>query len=288
MKVLVTGANGFIGNYVVQQLLNRGVTVIATSNDLAKAKEKDWFDKVQFVEYDIYDTNQEDLFKKFNSPDKMIHLGWGHLANFKSEDHITKELPAQKVFLENLISNGLKDLTVIGTCLEYGMREGCLREDMPSEPTIAYPIAKNKLRLELEELKKQKTFNFKWVRLFYMYGNGQSEKSIIPLLQKALAANEPVFNMSKGDQMRDYLPVTSISENIVIFAMQQKVEGIINCCSGVPITIKKLVENYLSQNHRNIKLNLGHYPYPDYEPMKFWGDNKKSKLILNDNMSINR
>ncbi|MBP9069060.1 MAG: NAD(P)-dependent oxidoreductase, partial [Bacteroidia bacterium] len=96
MKVLVTGANGFIGNYVVQQLLKRGVTVIATSNDLARAKEKDWFDKVQFVEYDMYDTNSGDLFKKFNSPDKMIHLGWGHLANFKSEEHITKELPAQK------------------------------------------------------------------------------------------------------------------------------------------------------------------------------------------------
>ncbi|MBK6521164.1 MAG: NAD(P)-dependent oxidoreductase [Sphingobacteriaceae bacterium] len=282
MKVLVTGANGFIGNYVVQQLLKRGVTVIATSNDLARAKEKDWFDKVQFVEYDMYDTNSGDLFKKFNSPDKMIHLGWGHLANFKSEEHITKELPAQKNFLENLISNGLKDLTVIGTCLEYGMREGCLREDMPSEPSIAYPIAKNKLRLELEALKNKTPFNFKWVRLFYMYGTGQSEKSIIPLLQKALAANEPTFNMSKGDQMRDYLDVTTISENIVIFAMQQKVEGIINCSSNNPISIKELVENYLKEHNKHINLNLGFYPYPDYEPMKFWGDNTKQLNIIKD------
>jgi len=288
MKVLVTGANGFIGNYVVQQLLNRGVTVIATSNDLTKAKEKDWFDKVQFVEYDMYDTNQEDLFKKFYSPNKMIHLGWGHLANFKSEDHISKELPAQTKFLQNLISNGLNDLTVIGTCLEYGMREGELNEEMESEPTIAYPIAKNKLRQKLESMKTKLSFNFKWVRLFYMYGKGQSEKSIIPLLEKALANNEQVFNMSKGDQERDYLPVTTVSENIVIFALQQKVEGIINCCSGVPITIKKLVEDHLIQNHKTIKLNLGHYPYPDYEPMRFWGSIKKSKLILNDNMSINR
>jgi nucleoside-diphosphate-sugar epimerase len=288
MKVLVTGANGFIGNYVVQKLLERSITVIATSNDLARAKEKEWFNKVQFVEYDIYDTNQEDLFKKFNSPDKMIHLGWGHLANFKSEDHISKELPAQTKFLQNLISNGLNDLTVIGTCLEYGMREGELTEEMESDPTIAYPIAKNKLRQELESLKSKLSFNLKWVRLFYMYGKGQSEKSIIPLLVKALAANEPTFNMSKGDQMRDYLPVTTVSENIVIFALQQKVEGIINCCSGVPITIKKLVEDHLIQNNKTIKLNLGHYPYPDYEPMKFWGSIKKSKLILNDNMSINR
>ncbi|MDZ4664471.1 MAG: NAD(P)-dependent oxidoreductase [Bacteroidota bacterium] len=283
MKVLVTGANGFIGNYVVQQLLKRGVTVIATSNDLARAKEKEWFDKVQFVEYDMYDTNSGDLFKKFNCPDKMIHLGWGHLANFKSEDHIAKELPAQKIFLENLITNGLKDLTVIGTCLEYGMREGCLREDMLSEPTLAYPIAKNKLRIELEALKNKTFFSFKWVRLFYMHGKGQSEKSIIPLLQKALAANEQVFNMSKGDQMRDYLPVTTISENIVIFAMQQKVGGIINCSSNKPISIKELVENYLKEHNKHINLNLGFYPYPDYEPFKFWGDNTKQlNLIKNE------
>lgn len=282
MKVLVTGATGFIGNYVVEQLLNRGVTVVATSNDLAGAKTKDWFRKVQFVEYDMYNTNTEDLFKTFHSPDKMIHLGWGHLANFKSEDHMTKELPAQKKFLENLISNGLKDLTVIGTCLEYGMKEGKLSEDMPSEPTIAYPMAKNKLRLELEELKKKYSFYFKWVRLFYMYGKGQSPKSIIPLLQKAIDNNEQVFNMSKGDQQRDYLPVTTISENIVIFAMQQKVEGIINCTSGAPISILELVKNYLKEHNKKIELNLGFYPYPDYEPFKFWGDDTKQNKILKD------
>jgi hypothetical protein len=88
--------------------------------------------------------------------------------------------------------------------------------------------------------------------------------------------------MSKGDQQRDYLPVTTISENIVIFAMQQKVEGIINCSSGVPISIVDLVQNYLKEHNKKIKLNLGFYPYPDYEPFKFWGDNTKQKNILKD------
>lgn len=280
MKVLVTGATGFIGHYVIQELLKRGVRVIATSAHLAKAKEKVWFKDVEYVEYDIYLNSNEDLYRKFHSPDVLIHLGWGNLSNFKSQDHIDKELPAHQLFLDNLISNGLKDITVIGTCLEYGLQEGCLSEDMESIPTIAYPIAKHNLRLHLEALKSQFNFSFKWVRLFYMYGYGQAEKSILPMLDKAISANERVFNMSKGDQMRDYLPVNMVSENIVIFAMQQAVEGVINCSSNKPITVKELVENYLKEKHKQVKLNLGFYPYPDYEAFKFWGDNKKQLKII--------
>ena len=115
-----------------------------------------------------------------------------------------------------------------------------------------------------------------------MYGKGQNPKSIIPLLEKALENNEQEFNMSKGDQERDYLPVTTISENIVIFAMQQQVQGIVNCCSGKPTSIIELVENYLKEHNKKIKLNRGFYPYPDYEPFKFWGDNTKQNKLLKD------
>ena len=147
MKVLVTGATGFIGNYVVNELLNRNIDVITSSSDLSKAREKEWFEKTTYVEHDIHSNNIENLFDKFFKPDILIHLAWAGLNNFKNESHVIEELPKQKVFLENLISNGLKDVTVCGTCLEYGMAEGELHEDMPSVPTIAYPIAKNNLRL---------------------------------------------------------------------------------------------------------------------------------------------
>ena len=89
--------------------------------------------------------------------------------------------------------------------------------------------------------------------------------------------------MSGGEQVRDYLPVEKVAEYIAAIALQHSVEGIINCCSGKPVTVKELVENYLAEKHKNIALNLGHYPYPDYEPMRFWGDNKKLKsIVIND------
>lgn len=283
MKVLVTGATGFIGNYVIAELLKRNISVIATSTNHAIASEKWWYPYVTYVEHKIVANSTENLFKKFQQPDLVIHLAWGALSNFKSEEHITEVLPAHFDFLKNLIEHGLKDLTCIGTCLEYGMREGELKEDMPCEPHIAYPIAKDKLRKQIEDLKTKYPISVKWVRLFYMYGYGQTPKSILPLLDKAIDNQETEFNMSLGEQIRDYLSVNEVSENIVIFAIQQEIDGIINCCSNKPISIKQLVTDHLKKKNKNIKLNLGYYPYTDYEPMSFWGNNDKQQKIISMN-----
>ena len=115
-----------------------------------------------------------------------------------------------------------------------------------------------------------------------MYGKGQNPKSIIPQLELALENNDETFNISGGEQLRDYLPVKKVAEYIVKISLQNKINGIINCCSGEPISIRKLVENYLKLRNKKIKLNLGYYPYPDYVPMAFWGDNTKLKSILKE------
>lgn len=279
MKVLLTGATGFIGSYVIPELLKRNIEVIASSSIVQLAQTKAWFKEVTFVEHNIHQSTHENLYQKFHEPDLLIHLAWAGLSNFKDQAHVDEILPYHKIFLNNLISNGLKDISVIGTCLEYGLREGEQEESMAPAPTIAYPIAKNELRLYLEELQQKQTFLLKWIRLYYMYGKGQSPKSILSQLEQALERGDEVFNMSKGEQERDYLPVNSIAENIVIFALQQKTTGIINCCSGTAISIKDLVLQYLETNKKTIKLNLGHYPYTDYEPFKFWGSIKKQEKI---------
>ena len=157
------------------------------------------------------------------------------------------------------------------------MQEGQLKEDMPVFPGNAYAIAKNTLR---EKLQGIPGLNFKWVRLFYMYGKGQNPNSLLSQLDKALQNGDEVFNMSGGEQVRDYLPVEKVAEYITAAALQQKVTGVINISSNEPVTVKEFVANYLRNKNKTITLNLGHYPYPDYEPMKFWGDNGKLKTIV--------
>jgi dTDP-6-deoxy-L-talose 4-dehydrogenase (NAD+) len=81
--------------------------------------------------------------------------------------------------------------------------------------------------------------------------------------------------MSGGEQMRDYLPVTEVARAIVSLAMKESDIGIVNVCSGRPVSVRRLVEGWISENGWNIELNLGRYPYPDYEPMAFWGSPEK-------------
>jgi nucleoside-diphosphate-sugar epimerase len=283
MKILVTGATGFVGHYVVEELLSKGHEVIATSLDHSKAKTKAWYDRVNYIPFDLssFDSSQN-YFEFFGRPEAMIHLAWEGLPDYKASFHLEKNLPGHYKLLENLVQNGLRDLTVTGTCLEYGMQEGCLSESMEPRPENAYAQAKNRLRILVQELQGQHSFHFKWVRLFYMYGKGQNPKSLLSQLDKAISEGKSEFNMSGGEQERDYLPVEKVAEYIVKIAFQNEEEGIINCCSGTPVRLKDFVEDHVNSLQATIQLNLGFYPYTDYEPMRFWGNNKRLKNILNN------
>ena len=159
IKVLVTGATGFVGNHVIKELLKDGYHVIATSSDRSKAEKMQWLAQVEYIPFDLKNLDASiNYVQFFKNPDVAIHLAWEGLPNYKSPFHIEENLSRHKTFLENLIENGLNDLTVTGTCLEYGKQQGSLRENMEVMPSTSYAIAKNELRISLQELQKNILF----------------------------------------------------------------------------------------------------------------------------------
>ena len=277
MKVAVTGASGFIGRHVFTVLVRQEVEIVAVTRDAERLKGLS--KSIQIVKMDIAHP-APDCFKQMGCPDVLIHLAWDGLPNYKSLHHFESELPRQYQFLKTLIEAGLPSLLVTGTCFEYGMQSGALSEELVPCPSNPYGYAKNSLRQQLEFLKSVKPFNLTWVRLFYMYGEGQPGTSLYPKLKEAVLRGDKVFNMSGGDQLRDYLPVTEIARQIVRLAMKVVNAGIVNVCSGKPISVRRLVDQWLKDNGWGIKLNFGYYPYPDYEPMAFWGYRHRLDTIL--------
>ena len=275
MKILVTGASGFIGGHLVPRLLEHGHEVIAVARNESKASEYPWFDRVRFISSDVHNLSETPSLRELNNPDALIHLAWSGLPNYNELFHFEDNLYSDYRYIKSLVCQGLKHVMVTGTCFEYGLQNGCLREGMPTFPENPYALAKETLRKFLELLQLQNHFTFQWVRLFYMYGEGQNPNSLLAQLDSAIERGDKFFNMSGGEQLRDYLPVDKVAQYIADLVEHAEINGIYNCCSGEPISVRTLVERHIQNLGANIELNLGHYPYPTYEPMAFWGYSNK-------------
>lgn len=278
LRVAITGASGFIGQYVVKQLLNTSVDITLVGRDIDKFSCYEG--KARLVQLDIKnaDTN---VYELLNCPDVLIHLAWNGLSNYRDLYHFEQELSFQYEFLKEMVLQGLEKMLVTGTCFEYGMQSGALSESLDTFPSNPYGLAKDVLRKQLMFLKSSHPFSLTWARLFYMYGDGQPLNSLFSQLKKAVLDEDGIFNMSGGEQLRDYLPVTDVANFLVRLAMQEKEYGVVNVCSGKPVSVRHLVEKFIDMNGWKISLNLGYYSYPDYEPMAFWGSCDKLNRYIN-------
>ena len=278
--VAITGGGGFVGQKVFDLLKNLPnldiIFAVRTINDGHLDSEN-----IRYVQFDINDPlARQNSYRIFQSPDILINLAWENLNDYNSVNHMERTLKNQYSFLSNMINAGLKTLVNTGTCLEYGMVTGLINESNPTNPNIPYALAKDQLRKQLEFLKTEKKFNLNWLRLFYMYGEGQDDRTIFTQFLNAIKSSQPVFNMSGGEQIRDYLKVNEVAKYIVNIALKEQDFGVINICSGQPISISELVANWRKEYASDIKLNLGYYPYLSHEPMYFWGSNFKLKFLL--------
>lgn len=279
MNILVTGATGFVGRNVVAALLARGHEVTAVARKPPPAAETPWRDCKRFVSCDVYD-DTIDQAALLGVPDVLVHLAWPRLHEYGELFHFERNLPAAYCFIKRMVEAGTQQVLVTGTCLEYGMQSGPLSEDAATLPENPYALAKNTLRLFLQALQSQQPYKLQWARLFYLHGPGQNPGRVLAQLDRAIDAGERRFNMSGGEQLRDYLPVQEAAQSLAALSERKDFAGVVNCCSGQPISIRSLVEQRIRQRGADIALNLGHFPYPDYEPFAFWGSRQKLDQLI--------
>ncbi|MBV4459668.1 NAD(P)-dependent oxidoreductase [Pseudomonas sp. COR58] len=281
MKVLVTGATGFVGRHLVAALLARGCTVRAVARDAQKAADMPWINDVEFVSADIHaaDLNIGALTE---GVDALAHLAWPGLPNYRALFHFEHNLMADYRFVKSVVEAGVKQVLVTGTCFEYGMQSGPLSERNDAQPTNPYGLAKHTLHLFLQNLQQEYPFTLQWVRLFYLHGEGQNPNSLLAALDRAIDAGEPTFNMSAGEQLRDFLAIETAAAHLAAILHKRDFDGTLNCASGQPVSVRALVEQRVRERGASIGLNLGHYPYPTHEPMAFWAVTERLQQLLGD------
>lgn len=279
MKFLVTGATGFVGRHLVAALLARGCEVRAVARNAETAQGMPWINDVEFVSADIH-AAELDVVALTDGVDALAHLAWPGLPNYRALFHFEHNLMADYRFIKSVVEAGVKQVLVTGTCFEYGMQSGPLSEQTEAQPATPYGLAKHTLHLFLQNLQQAQPFTLQWARLFYLHGEGQNPNSLLAALDRAIDAGDASFNMSAGEQLRDFLPIETAAGYLAAIAQQRDFNGVINCASGQPVSVRSLVEQRLRERGASIDLNLGYFPYPTHEPMAFWAVVERLQQLL--------
>lgn len=277
MKILITGANGYIGSKVVKQLCDCKADVVATD-----FSDENIDSRALFIKANIFDKH-DNWLEFFGKPDVCLHLAWRDGFVHNSPKHMM-DLSSHFNFLTNLVDNGLKTAVCMGTMHEVGYWEGAIDENTPCNPLSQYGIAKNALRKSLELYCKNSNSgcNFMWLRAFYIYGDDAFGNSIFCKIRQAVKEGKKLFPFNSGKNKYDFIHIDELAKQIALCTMQDKVLGIINCCSGKPVSLAEQVEWYISHNNLDIKLDYGKFPDRPYDSPCIYGDDCKLSTIMND------
>ncbi|MBQ3584685.1 MAG: NAD-dependent epimerase/dehydratase family protein, partial [Lachnospiraceae bacterium] len=196
-----------------------------------------------------------------------------------ADSHID-DLPMHYRFISDMIEGGLKQVAVMGSMHEVGYFEGAITPETPTNPESLYGIAKNALRQMVAMLAKQYGATWKWLRGYYIVGDDLRSNSIFGKIVQSAQDGKETFPFTTGKNMYDFISIDELAKQIALAGVQTEVDGIINCCTGKPMTLADRVEQFIKENGFQIKLEYGAFPDRPYDSPGVWGDDTKIQEIL--------
>lgn len=274
-RVVVTGAAGYIGRHVIEALLQFDcLKVIAC--DIRKGDES----RVEWVTDDLFYSERIDhFFERYGVPDVCIHLAWKDGFRHNSISHL-ESLAAHYTFLTKLVDAGCKSVSVMGTMHEVGYHEGAVRSDTPCSPMSLYGIAKNALRQAMLAYCEGRDISLKWLRAYYITGDDMRSGSIFSHIERLAREGKKSFPFTDGLNQYDFIDIDELAYQICVASLQSKIGGIINVCSGCPVSLKDRVVDYIREKGFDIRPEYGAFPSRRYDSPVIYGDNSDIKKIL--------
>ena len=272
MKILVTGANGYLGQGIVRHILDDGHEVIATDVKLDHTDER-----AEKIPCDLFSI--EDPYQYFEEPEILLHLAWRDGFVHYADTHM-EDLPKHYAFMKKMSESAVSLIAVMGSMHEIGFFEGSIKEDTACNPITPYGIAKNSLRQLTDMLCRQNQKRFMWLRGYYIVGNSQYGSSIFSKITAAEAEGKTEFPFTMGQNQFDFIDYEEFCGQVAKAVEQTEVTGIINICSGHPEKLADRVERFIKENNYQITLKYGAFPDRPYDSKAVWGDNQKIRAIM--------
>lgn len=272
LKILVTGANGYLGQGIVRSILNNGHCVVATDFNTQFVDER-----AERIACNLFEVDNPYSF--FGEPDVLLHLAWRDGFVHYSSAHI-EDLPKHYAFIKKMVDGGIQQVAVMGSMHEIGFFEGSINESTPCHPTTPYGIAKNALRDLTQMLCKQKNIVFQWLRGYYIVGNSKFGSSIFSKITAAVDEGKTEFPFTLGQNQYDFIDYPDFCAQVAAVVGQKNEQGIINICSGKPEKLADRVERFIKENDYRIKLQYGAFPDRQYDSKAIWGNDTKIRKIM--------
>ncbi|WP_295444558.1 NAD(P)-dependent oxidoreductase [uncultured Thiodictyon sp.] len=263
--ILLTGGGGFVGRQVMRNLTEQGhpLRLVLRPNAGAITGLSQATEVIETP--DLFQASREWWGNALSGVDTVVHLAWYTEPGkyLQSERNLTC-LAGTLELARASIEAGVRRFVGVGTCAEYDLGPAVLRIDTPLNPQTLYAACKASAFYVLSQLLAANAVEFAWCRLFYLYGEGEDERRLVPCLRQRIAAGEPI-ELTSGDQIRDYLDVRDAGA-MIAEAVIGNHQGPLNICSGIPVTVRQLAERIADEYGRRDLLKFGVRPESPFDP----------------------
>ncbi len=252
MRVLVTGATGFIGRHALEPLARRGFEVHAVRHSAPPAAEG-----VRWHRADLLDRCALGSLMRAVRPSHLLHLAWYAVPrDYRTSPENLRWRRAGMELLEEFACAGGRRAVLAGTCFEYDLGRGLCAEDAtPLAPATVYAACKNALSEAALQFARRAGLSLAWARIFYLYGPHEPPTRLVPSVILSLMRGERA-RCTHGLQVRDFLHVEDVASALAAL-LASPVEGAVNIGSGEPVTIRDMVGRIADQMGAGDRVDFG-------------------------------
>lgn len=273
MRILLTGGTGFIGRYVLDQLLSTNHEIFAVSS---KAQPSSINASVKWIKADLLTEADCQKVCSESRADILIHLAWYTTPGkyWHAMENFEWSIATVQL-LKTFNDHGGRRVVIAGTCAEYDWSHGYCTEDVtPTAPSSIYGQCKDATRRITKAFAKGSGLEWAWGRLYFPFGHGEFANRLLPSVINSLLSNQPVL-CSHGRQYRDFMPVEEAASAFFHLACKTSVQGEFNISSGHPVSISDLIEHCVKYLNPEIVPEYGAIAVPENDPPLLIGNNLK-------------